>query len=59
MCVFQVESRMEPTNTPPATKGNNVLIDLPLEVDLEALGNRFSMPGKLAIIDWSKTVFPS
>ena len=41
----------------PATKGDNVLIELPLEVDLEALANRFDAPGRLNIVDWSNTGF--
>ena len=52
MCIFQVENRMASANTPSATEGDNVFIDLPLEVDLEALSSKFYMPGRLNIIGW-------
>ena len=40
-----------------ATKGESVLIDLPLEVDAELLGNGFCMSGRSNVIDWSATSF--
>ena len=40
-------------NARPDTLGDNVVIDLPLEVDLETLGNGFDVPGRPKILDWS------
>ena len=55
--VLRVGKYAKLANTRPDTKGDNVLIELPLEVDLEALTNRFDMSGRLNIIDWSNTGF--
>lgn len=57
MYVLRAENHMEPANTPIAIKGDNVLIELPLEADLEALADRFHIRRRLNLIDWSKTGF--
>ena len=47
MYVLQAEKRIKPVNVPPASKGDNVVIGLPLEADLEMLGNGLYMSGRL------------
>ena len=59
MYVLQVEERTKPTDTPSATKGDNVIVNLPFEIDPEAPGSKFCMPARLNIIDWSKANSPS
>lgn len=55
--VLRAKERMKLTDVLLATKGENVLIDLPLEVDAEVLGNGFRMSGSSGVIDWSTTSF--
>ena len=47
MYVLQAEKRMKSVNVPPASKGRNVVISLPIEVDLGVLSTGFYISGIL------------
>ena len=56
---FRPISHVSPTNTPPAIKGDDVQIELPLEVDLREVDKKFYLyGGRLNLIDWERTSFP-